>query len=458
MQTKSLTSGPIPNQIRDLALPSSIGLFFNTMYNVVDSFYAGRISTTALAALGLSFPVFLLIIATGGGLSRGASALIANAIGSNNKDEQRRFIAQSLSMGVLLAGTLTVIGFLVASPLFQLLGADGEYLEIALQYIQPIFFGSIFFIVSSLCNAILIASGDSKTYSKMLIVGFFLNLILDPWFLYGGYGFPALGIAGIAWATVVIQFFSSVYMLTIVIRRGLLDLSRWRDLLPDVGVYFKIAQQALPASFNIMSVALGFFVTTYFLKFYGEATVAAFGVTTRIEQFGLMPTMGLYAAIMALVGQNNGAKNYDRVRETMHVANWIGLAVNIGTSLLILIFAKQLMMIFTKDPEVIGIGVTCIRIIALVQWSYVMTSTHLAMLQAIKRPMYGFFESILRKVLLPLPFFYLCVTLYGFGVESVWYSIAGTNVFMTLVTVIYAQVVLRRLPENGASVEKLGTV
>jgi putative MATE family efflux protein len=267
-----------------------------------------------------------------------------------------------------------------------------------------------------------------------------------------------LGIAGIAWATVVIQFFSSVYMLTIVIRRGLLDLSRWRDLLPDVGVYFKIAQQALPASFNIMSVALGFFVTTYFLKFYGEATVAAFGVTTRIEQFGLMPTMGLYAAIMALVGQNNGAKNYDRVRETMRVANWIGLAVNIGTSLLILIFAKQLMMIFTKDPEVIGIGVTCIRIIALVQWSYVMTSTHLAMLQAIKRPMYGFFESILRKVLLPLPFFYLCVTLYGFGVESVWYSIAGTNVFMTLVTVIYAQVVLRRLPENGASVEKLGTV
>jgi Na+-driven multidrug efflux pump len=138
MQTKSLTSGPIPNQIRDLALPSSIGLFFNTMYNVVDSFYAGRISTTALAALGLSFPVFLLIIATGGGLSRGASALIANAIGSNNEDEQRRFIAQSLSMGVLLAGTLTVIGFLVASPLFQLLGADGEYLEIALEALENV--------------------------------------------------------------------------------------------------------------------------------------------------------------------------------------------------------------------------------------------------------------------------------------------------------------------------------
>ena len=109
------------------------------MYNVVDSFYAGRISTTALAALGLSFPVFLLIIATSGGLSRGASALIANAIGSQEDAKQRRYIAQSLSLGLIVSLGLTVTGFIVAKPLFQLLGASGEYLEIALSYMQPIF-------------------------------------------------------------------------------------------------------------------------------------------------------------------------------------------------------------------------------------------------------------------------------------------------------------------------------
>lgn len=415
------------------------------MYNVIDSFYAGQISTTALAAMGLSFPVFLLIIATSGGLSRGASALIANAIGSREEDKQRRYIAQSLSMGLVVSLALTVTGILVARPLFQLLGATGEYLTIALSYMNPIFLGSIFFLISNLSNAILIASGDSKTFSKVLVVGFFLNLILDPWFLYGGFGLPAMGIAGIAWATVVIQIAGSTFMLATVLRRGLLKLKPWQDLLPDLRVYWEIAQQALPATFNIMSVALGFFVITYFLKFYGEPTVAAFGVTTRVEQIGLLPTFGLYAAIMALVGQNNGARNFERIRETMRVCNRLGLAIVTMTSLLIFVFASHLIGIFTSDIEVIEIGVGYIRIMALIQWSYVMTSTRLAMMQAIKRPLYGFFESVLRKVLLPLPLLWLFVLKFEFDVEWVWYSVAAANVLMTLITLVVAQSMLKRI-------------
>lgn len=415
------------------------------MYNIVDSYYAGQVSTLALAALGLSFPVFLLIIATGGGLSRGASALIANAIGSGDPEKQQEFTSQSVSLGILVSILLMIVGLLTVKPLFMLLGASGEYLSIALSYMNPIFLGTIFFVLTSLTNAILIANGDSKTFSKVLVTGFFLNLILDPWFLYGGFGLPPLGIAGIAWATVVIQFGGCIYLLAEVLRRGLLDLSSWKCLIPRLRVYGEIAIQAVPASFNIMSIALGFFVTTYFLKSFGEASVAAFGVTTRIEQLGLLPTMGLYSAIMALVGQNNGAGNFDRVHETMRVCNRVGLVVNLVTSVIIFVFARQLMRIFTPDEEVIQLGVNCLYIIAPVQWSYVMTSTHLAMLQAIKRPTYGFFESILRKVLLPLPFFYLCVLVYQFGVNSVWFSIAGTNVFMTVITIIYARRTLSKI-------------
>ncbi|MGB2499923.1 MAG: MATE family efflux transporter [Mariniblastus sp.] len=426
-------------------MPSSIGLFFQTMYNVVDSFYAGEISTAALAALGLSFPVFLLIIATSGGLSRGASALIANAIGAQEEDKQRRYIAQSISLGLVVSMVMTVTGIVVAKPLFQLLGGTGECLSMAMAYMIPIFIGSVFFIITSLSNAILIASGDSKTLSKVLVVGFFLNLVLDPWFLYGGYGLPAMGITGIALATVVIQIGSSFYMVSTVVRRGLLDLNTWHVLLPDLKTYREIAQQALPASFNIMSVALGFFVTTYFLKSFGDQAVAAFGVTTRIEQIGLLSTMGLYAAIMALVGQNNGAGNFDRVRHTMRVANRIGLTLSLLTSGTIYFFAQRLMRVFTDDPSVIEIGVECLHIIMLVQWSYVMTSTHLAMLQATKRPRYGFFESVLRKVLLPLPFFWVIVWSWQFEIAAVWWIISGTNVFMTVITVVYAQWVLRHL-------------
>ena len=420
------------------------------MYNVVDSFYAGQISTLALAALGLSFPVYLLIIATSGGLSRGASALIANAIGSEDEEKKTRYIAQSLSMGVVVATCLTITGLIVVNPLFQLLGASGEFLSIAIEYMSPIIIGAIFFVITSLSNAILVAHGDSKTFSKVLTVGFFLNLILDPWFLYGGLGLPAMGIAGIAWATVIIQIASSTFMLSTVMRRGLVSLTPVQKLLPDLRVYLEIAKQALPATSAIMSVALGFFVTTYFLKFYGEPTIAAFGVTTRIEQMGLLPTFGFYSAIMALVGQNNGAGNYDRIHETMRAVNRYAFILVITTSVLMFTFSRQLMVIFTNDNEVIELGVLCLNIIAPVQWSYVMTSTHLAMLQAMKRPMYGFFESISRKVLLPLPFFILCVWQLQLGVQSVWWSIAGTNVFATVVTLTYARYALNSIPKTGS--------
>ncbi|MEM7457117.1 MAG: MATE family efflux transporter [Planctomycetota bacterium] len=443
MKTESLTSGSIPLHIRRIALPSSIGLFFQTMYNVVDSFYAGQISTIALAAMAISFPVFLLIIATSGGLSRGASALIANAIGAGDETKQRRFITQTLSLGFFASIGMTVVGLLASDPLFRSLGAEGEYLELAHAYMTPVFIGSIVFVLSSLSNAILIASGDSRTYSKVLITGFFLNLILDPWFLYGGFGLPAMGISGIAWATVVIQTCGCIYMVNTIVTRGFLDLKCRRHLLPDIRIWLEILQQGIPASFNIMSVAFGFFAVTYFLKPYGESTVAAFGVTTRIEQIALLPTFGLYAAIMALVGQNNGAGDFDRVRETMRVTNRVGLVLIVVSSVLMFALAVPLMRIFTSDQEVIRIGKRYIQIMACIQWSYVMTSTHLAFLQAIKRPFYGFFESPLRKVLLPLPFLFMLVPEHS--VDVVWYTIAGTNVFMTVITVIYGQVMLRRL-------------
>ena len=431
--------------MRDLALPASIGLFFQTMYNIVDSFYAGNISTLALAALGLSFPVFLLIIATSGGLSRGSSALIANSIGSRDEAKQDKYIAQSFSIGLIVSALLVMAGMFLTQPLFQMLGAEGEYLANAMAYMTPIFIGAPFFVLSNLCNAMLVASGDSRTFSRVLVIGFFLNLIFDPWFLYGGYGVPAMGIAGIAWATVVIQGAGCSYMIYCVLKRGLLKVIPLRRLLPDLRTYWEIAYQAVPASFNILQVAISFFVITYFLKTYGEASVAAFGVTTRIEQIGLLPALGLSAAIMALVGQNNGAARYDRIGKTMWVANRAGLIINTMTSLVMFFFARQLMQVFTDDAEVIDLGVTCLRVIAPIQWSYVMTAFYLAMLRALKRPMYAFFESMLRKVILPAPLFYLFVWQWKYEIEWIWYTVVVTNVLMTIVTISYGQYVLRKL-------------
>lgn len=423
----------------------SVGFFFNTMYNVVDSFYAGRISTEALAAMALSFPVFFILIAVSEGLARGAAALLAHAIGSGDRSQESALSGQVFSLGILAAIVVTATGLIVAEPLFRLLGASGAYLDLALAYTLPLFGGSLFFMLGSMSNAILLAHGDSRTYGKVLVAGFFVNLVLDPWFLYGGFGLPAMGIAGIAWATVTIKAVSSFYLLSVVIRRHYLPGHWLENLRPKPRLYADILRQGIPTSFNMMSVALGFFVTTFFLKFYGPESVAAFGIGTRIEQIALLPAIGLSSAIVSIVGQNHGARQTERVIACIKLCTRYGLILIGLASVLLFICADPLVRLFTTDPEVLRTGRTYIRIMACIQWAYVAGFLSIACLQALKRPMYGFFESVIRKLVLPLLVFYPLVLFYSLDLIWFWWSIAAINTSMALVTMAYLRRVLKRL-------------
>ena len=157
MASKSLTEGALPQHIKSIAMPLSIGFFFNTMYNVVDSFYAGQISTAALAAMALSFPVFFIILAVSQGIARGTSALVAGAIGAKDADKERALSVQVYSLGLILSVLMTFVGLNTSGPLFELMGSKGESLEVALDYISPLFLGCSFFMLSGLSNAILLA-------------------------------------------------------------------------------------------------------------------------------------------------------------------------------------------------------------------------------------------------------------------------------------------------------------
>ncbi|MEM7672430.1 MAG: MATE family efflux transporter [Verrucomicrobiota bacterium] len=445
MATATLTEGSLPKQIRGIALPLSIGFFFNTMYNVVDSFYAGQVSTSALAAMALSFPVFFIILALSEGVARGTSALVAGAIGAEDSEKESILTIQVFSLGLIFAISMTFIGLGAAEPLFKLMGATGPALEVAVQYIQPLFIGSSFFLLSSLSNAILLAHGDSKTYSKVLIAGFFLNLIFNPWFLYGGFGIPALGVAGIAWATVVIQALGGLFLFSVILRRGYVKLGDLLKQRPQLKVYGEILRQGIPTSFSFMSIALGFFVTTYFLNTFGEVAVAAFGVGTRIEQIALLPAIGLGSAIVSIVGQNNGAGKMDRVQACVRLCVRYGFFLIISASVPLFFFAKQLVGVFTDDPAVIEAGAVYIKIMAFIQWSYVVTFIYAGFLQAVKRPGYGFVESVIRKIVLPIAVFYLLVKVFDVGLNSFWFGMVGINVTMALVTVLYGRWMLKRL-------------
>jgi len=441
----NLTTKPIPQLIRQIAIPASIGMFFNTMYNVVDTYFGGLISTEALASLSLSFPVFFIIIAMGTGISTGASALIANALGADKEDEAMQYVAQSISFSVIIGFVLTILGWLVAPFLFRTLGAEGQYLDMALSYMNIIIGSTIFFILVYVLNSCLNAQGDTKTFRNFLIAGFFLNIILDPWFVFGGLGLPALGIAGVAWATVIIEFFGVFYIGYKALKSGIICSRCWGMLWPRAKYYIEISRQGFPASLNMMTVALGIFIITYFIAPFGKTAVAAYGIATRIDQIALLPTMGLNIAALTLVGQNNGAGIFDRCREA-YIMNlkygfWI---VNIGVAA-VLIFARQLLSFFSGDPEVVGIGVSFLRISAITYWAYMILYISVSALQGLKRPMYAIWIGLYRQIGAPALIFWLLATVMGFGLLGIWWGIFIINWSATIVTLLYTRRTMNKI-------------
>jgi putative MATE family efflux protein len=440
MDEKSgLITKPIPGLIAQLAIPASIGMFFNTMYNVVDTYFSGLISTEAIAALSLSFPVFFVILAIGFGISTGATALIANALGAGDEKKAQRYAIQSVSFTLLLSISLTLVGLFSAPFLFRLLGAGGTYLTSSLTYINIIFYGLVFFSLTYVLNAILAAQGDTKSFRNVLIIGFFLNLIFDPWFIYGGLGLPALGIAGVAWATVFIQLFSTLFMGFRVIRSGLIGRECWALFVPRRRYFSDIAKQGFPASLNTMSIALGIFIITWFISKYGQEAVAAYGIATRVDQIALLPIMGLTTATLTLIGQNNGAARYSRCREVYRQSLLYGILITTVSMIVVLLFPRAIMQLFTEDEAVLGIGAFYLKISAFIYWAYIILFVAVAALQGLKRPSYAIWIGLYRQIVAPAIVFYALATLLGMGLTGIWWGIFAVTWSATIITLIYVR-------------------
>ena len=196
-QSMSLTTDPISQLTWRIALPISVGMFFNTMFNVVDTLCAGWLGTDALAALSLSFPVFFIIIAVGSGLSQGTTALMANALGAGDAPEARRVFAQSLIFAVIGGVALSIVGWFAAPSLFRLLGAEGDYLRTVLTFMNVTLAGGVFYLLPMVMNSALSAQGDTRAYRNFLIAGFAANIALNPVLMWGLLGLPAMGVGGI---------------------------------------------------------------------------------------------------------------------------------------------------------------------------------------------------------------------------------------------------------------------
>ncbi len=447
-----LTSAPVPHLVRRLAIPAGTGFFFNTMFNVVDTWYGGQLSTSALAAMSLSFPVFFLILAVGGGISTGATALIGNALGRNDRVEAGLFLSQSLSFTLIHALLLTGAGLILAPYIFTIMGARGEYLAYALRYMNVIFAGSTFFLLNFAMNAILNSHGNTLPYRNFLIGGFFLNLILDPWFMYGGAGLPALGLAGIALATVLVQFAGVFYLFSQIFKTGSMPSLHPADLRPRWIYFRELFRQGFPSTMNMMTISLGIFIITWFAGRYGEHAVAAYGIGTRIEQIALLPVMGLNIATLALTAQNFGAGKFNRIRETVRVSLFYGVILALSGTVGALLYSRELMGLFTKDRSVIEAGVGFLTVEAYVLPAYVLLYISISAMQGIKMPLFGLIIGLYRQIAGPACVFYLFTSVMGLGLTGIWWGIFGITWSAALIVVIYVSRTLVSLEKDPINI------
>ena len=422
--SQTLTTQSIPTLIKQLAIPASIGMFFNTMYNVVDTFYAGLISTQAISALTLSFMIFFLIIGFGYGFSSAITALLGNAFGKKKYKLATIYAHKGLIFVPLIGVILSLIGYFFAPSLFILLGAKEDYLNLSLEYINPILFGSVFFMFNFSLNSILVATGDTKTYRNSLIFGFFANLVLNPLLMYGFLFIPAMGLSGIAIATVLIQIINMGYLLYKVLQTKLIHFEKLDYFSPNFKVYKQFLNQGIPSSLNMLTMGIGSLILTYFVSHYGVNAVAGYGIGFRVEQLMLLPALGLSTAVLALVSNNYGAKRYDRVIETMKVSLKYGFIISTFGIIILTLLGKVIISLFDSNPIVVNFGISYLLIEIWIFYAYIVLFVCVSTLQAIKKP-----KMIISYLI--VKYFELDYIYLWFGILFMIYSAAIFAYFYT---------------------------
>lgn len=435
-----ITRDPVSGLIGAIAVPAATGFFFNTMFNVVDTYYTRFISTEALAGLSLSFPVFFILIAFSHGIGSGIQGLTSNALGRRDNDGADRLAAAGIFLAVLFSLILALAGIFVSLPAFRFMGAAGQSLREGVIYIRVILLGLPFFFLNNAINGLLSATGDTKAFRNFLILGFFLNLGLDPLFIIAFH----LGTAGLALATVVVQAVGTVYLWFRLRKTENLSFFRGIKTGGYAGLWPSLLRQSLPSSLNSMSIALGvFIINRYIVKFGGDEAIAGYGVAIRIEQIILLPTIGLNMALVTLTGQNHGANQPGRVREAYFKTVVYGLVI-MGAGMVMLFFLRRpLVSLFNSGEGVIAAGAGYLLIEIITMPAYVLLGTGNSLLQGLKDPGLIFWVGLFRQIIFPPLLFYLLGTFFGLGLQGVWWGIVISVWGGALVMFIRARYKLR---------------
>lgn len=412
---------PIPKLLFSMSIPAIISMMIQAMYNVVDSIFVAQIGEEALTAVSLAFPIQMIIISCFVGMGIGINSAISRRLGQNKKNEAANVAEHGFLLAMLIAAVLGILGFFTAETFISLFTDNANIIAQGRAYLMIVTvfcFGSF---VTQAAYSMLQGSGEMIQPMVGQIIGAITNIVLDPIMIFGWFGFPALGVAGAAIATVIGQLFGMTYMLLVIFRssKNYLKLD-YKVFHYETEIVKDIFKVGLPAA--IMQGLGSLMITGYnlILAGFGMSAVAVFGVYFKIQSVIFMPIFGLGQGAMPIFGFNYGAKNRERFNETLKVVITVALTIMTIGTLLFWIFPAQIMMAFNPSPEMMEIGINCLRSISL---AFPLAGISIMIgvsFQAIGKAYVSMIASFIRQMVVLLPVTYLLAQLGG--LDWVWYG------------------------------------
>ena len=353
-ETKGLmTEGVIWKKILLFSLPLLLGNVFQQLYNTVDSIIVGNyIGGDALAAVGTSGPIINLLVGFFMGIATGAGVVIARYFGARDEQGVHDAVHTTLAATIFGGLFLMVIGVLLSPLVVRLIGVPENIMADSISYLRIYFGGIIAMMVYNMGAGILRAVGDSKTPLYFLIISSIVNIILDMLFVI----VFDMGVAGVAWATLIAQAVSATLTIITLCRVK----TSYRVYLQQIRIripYLKeIIRIGLPSGLQNAIISMSNIVVQSYINSFGSAAIAGYSTYGKVDAFALMPVMSLSMAVTTFTSQNIGAQNYDRVRKGVKT----GLLMSCGTAIVlttgVVIFARPLLGIFTNDQQIIDYG------------------------------------------------------------------------------------------------------
>ena len=408
-----LLNAPIGKTLWQMTWPMVFGVATLISFNLVDTFFISLLGTEELAAIGFTFPVTFTVISLSIGLGIGTSAVIARKLGEDKDQQARHAGSSALYLAAMLVASLSLLGWLLAEPIFALLGAGQDMIPLIMSYMNIWFIGAVLLVMPMIGNSILRASGDTITPSLIMGLGGLLNAVFDPILIFGLGPIPAMGMQGAALASVLswlIGFGLIIYWL--VVRKKLID-----PIPPSIKVFIasvkKLLTIGLPAAGANMLTPLSMAVMTAIVATYGAPAVAGFGAGARLESLASIVILALSMSLPPFISQNFGAGRMDRVRSAYRQALFAVLVLQALVYFVLLLCLPLIQQAFARDEEVAQVLAWFIWIMPLgygVQGWVVLTNSSM---NALHLPLRALILSMVRLFALFVPISYVGSLLGG---------------------------------------------